>query len=85
MTRPMIYILSTQIHHQKIIFGWLMYNAQSILVLMQVCMLALKVYVFSEQRNQTPMKMNGPSDPAFKTTSRLLTDGSASQNTPAKT
>lgn len=36
--------------------------------------LPLKVYVFSEQGNQTLMKMDGPSDPASTTDSRLVAE-----------
>lgn len=32
----------------------------------------LKVYVFSEKGDQTPIKMDGPGDPASRTVSRLL-------------
>lgn len=46
MTRQVTYILSTQTYYKKIIFDWLVYNAQSILVLMQIGMLPLKVSVF---------------------------------------
>ena len=41
----------------KVILGWLVCNAHSTLVLMQICALSLKVCVFSEQEDQTPMKM----------------------------
>ena len=39
-----------------------------------MCMLPLKVYVFSEQGNQTLMKMDGPNDPASTTDSRLVAE-----------
>ena len=51
-----------------------MYNAQSVFVLVQICMLPLKVYVFSEQGDQTPIKTNDPGDLASRTASRLLTE-----------
>lgn len=76
-----------------------MYNTQSILVLIQKFMLPLKVYAFSEQGDQTPIKMDGPGDQeyqnAFVTVSSEFSiqnsfkgtdwDGPVSQNTPAKT
>lgn len=37
-------------------------------------MLPLKFYLFSEQGDQTPIKMDGPGDPASKTASRVLTE-----------
>lgn len=47
---------------------WLVYNAQSILVLRQVFMLSLRVCVFSEQGDES-MKKNGPGDPEFQNAS----------------
>ena len=46
-----------------------MHTAHSILVLMQICMLPLKVYVFSEQEDSTPAKTGGPGDQAFQNAS----------------
>ena len=36
-------------------------------------MFPVKVYIFSEQGHKTPIKMDGPGDPASRTASRLLT------------
>lgn len=72
---------------QEFIFVWLVYDTQSILVLVKICMLPLKVCVSSEAGDQTSIKMAGPGDPALtmprlqfsqssisRTTSRLLTE-----------
>lgn len=37
-------------------------------------MLPLKVFVFSEQGDRTPIKMDGPGDPESRTVSRLWTE-----------
>lgn len=69
----MIYFLPAQTH-KKFIFDQFMYNVKSILVLMKICMFPLKVYGFSEQVDQIPMKMDDSSNPAFKTAPQLLTE-----------
>lgn len=52
----------------EITIGWLVYNAHSVLELMQICILSLKVYLFSDQGNQIPIKTDGLADPASRAT-----------------
>lgn len=47
----------------------IVYNIQSILVLMQISILPLKVYAFSEQGAQTTTRKNGTGIPSFQITS----------------
>ena len=49
-------------------------------VLIQTCILPLKVYVFSEQRDQTPIKMDGPSDTASQNASVTISSKFCIQN-----
>lgn len=51
-------------HETKIIFNRLVRTAFSIPVLMQIHMLPLKVCVFSDKRDQTPVKISSSGDPA---------------------
>lgn len=61
-TRQVAYIYLLK-HKTRIIFNWLVYTKHSRLVLLQLCMLPFKVYAFSEQGDQTPIKTGGPGDP----------------------
>lgn len=43
-----------------------MYNAQTILMLLQMCMLPLEVHIFPEQGGQSPIKIDDSNDPTLK-------------------
>lgn len=72
-----IYLLKHKTKH----YLWLSYiQTQSIFVLIQICMLPLKFYVFSEQGNHTPMKTDGPGDPEFQKASAIVSSKSCILN-----
>lgn len=83
---------------QKIIFSRLEHTRHSILMLMQIYMLPLKVSVFSDKKDQTPMQASCPGDPASQNASVVVSpknlhpeqlqscwDCPASKTTPVRT
>lgn len=67
-------------HKAQKIFSCLVYTTHFILVLMQICILPLKVCVFGGWGVQTPMKTSSPCDPASRDASVAVSSKFCIQN-----